>query len=65
MSVATIVYYSGYGHTAKQAEAVAKGIRSASASAKVHRKRDQGDLPDGMTLEDIGQTDAIIYGSPT
>jgi NAD(P)H dehydrogenase (quinone) len=65
MSVATIVYYSGYGHTAKQAEAVAKGIRSASATAKVHRLTDQGDLPDGMTLEDIGQTDAIIYGSLT
>jgi NAD(P)H dehydrogenase (quinone) len=65
MSVVTIVYYSGYGHTAKQAEAVAEGIRSASATAKVYRLTDQGDLPEGMTLEDIGQTDAIIYGSPT
>jgi NAD(P)H dehydrogenase (quinone) len=65
MSVVTIVYYSGYGHTAKQAEAVAEGIRSASAIAKVYRLTDQGDLPEGMTLEDIGQTDAIIYGSPT
>jgi flavorubredoxin len=64
MSVVTIVYYSGYGHTAKQAEAVAEGIRSASATAKVYRLTDQGDLPEGMTLEDIGQTDAIIYGSP-
>jgi NAD(P)H dehydrogenase (quinone) len=33
MSVVTIVYYSGYEHTAKQAEAVAEGIRSASATA--------------------------------
>jgi multimeric flavodoxin WrbA len=26
---------------------------------------DQGDLPDATTLEDVGQANAIIYGSPT
>ena len=64
MSVA-IVYFSGYGHTAKQAEAVADGVRSAGATARVYRLTDQGDLPDATTLEDVGQANAIIYGSPT
>jgi NAD(P)H dehydrogenase (quinone) len=65
MSVVAIVYFSGYGHTAKQAEAVAEGIRSAGSTAKVYRLTDHGDLPDGITLEDVGQANAIIYGSPT
>jgi NAD(P)H dehydrogenase (quinone) len=65
MSVISIVYFSGYGHTAKQAEAVAEGVRFAGSVAKVYRLTDQGDLPDGTTLEDIGQANAIIYGSPT
>jgi len=64
MSVVAIVYFSGYGHTAKQAEAVADGVRSAGATA-VYRLTDQGDLPDATTLEDVGQANAIIYGSPT
>jgi NAD(P)H dehydrogenase (quinone) len=37
MSVVAIVYFSGYGHTAKQAEAVADGVRSAGATARVYR----------------------------
>jgi hypothetical protein len=65
MSVVAIAYFSGYGHTAKQAEAVADGVRSAGATARVYRLTDQGDLPDVTTLEDVGQANAIIYGSPT
>ncbi len=65
MSVVAIVYFSGYGHTAKQAEAVADGIRSVGATARVYRLTDQGDLPDATTLDDVGQANAIIYGSPT
>jgi NAD(P)H dehydrogenase (quinone) len=65
MSVVAIVYFSGYGHTAKQAEAVADGVRSAGATARVYRLTDQGDLPDATTLEDVGHANAIIYGSPT
>src|SRR5258708_24633250 len=65
MSIVSIVYFSGYGHTAKQAEAVAEGIRSTGATAKVYRLTDQGDLPEGATMEDVGQANAIIYGSPT
>ena len=35
MNVVTIVYFSGYGQTVKQAEAVAEGIRSADCIAEV------------------------------
>ena len=63
MNVVTIVYFSGYGQTVKQAEAVAEGIRSADCIAEVYRLTDKGDLPDGYTLEDIGQAGAIIYGA--
>jgi hypothetical protein len=64
MNIVAIVCFSGYGHTAKQAEAVAAGIRSTGSIAEVYRLPDQGDLPEGLTLEDIGQANAIIYGSP-
>jgi NAD(P)H dehydrogenase (quinone) len=65
MSAVAIVYFSGYGHTAKQAEAVAEGIRLVDCNPEMYRLTDQGDLPDGITLEDIGKANAIVYGSPT
>lgn len=65
MSVVAIVYFSGYGHTARQAEAVADGVRSAGSTADVYRLTEQGDLPDGTAMEDVGRADAIVYGSPT
>jgi len=60
-----IVYFSGYGHTAKQAEAVRKGIASVEdAVAIVYRIDEAGDLPPGA-IEELDQAEAIIYGSPT
>ena len=57
----SIVYDSGYGHTAKQAHAVAKGIqRVAGAEAKLIAVTD-GAIP-WDTLE---ASEAIIFGSPT
>jgi hypothetical protein len=44
MSVVAIVYFSGYGYTAKQPEAVADGVRSVGATARVYRLTDQGDF---------------------
>jgi NAD(P)H dehydrogenase (quinone) len=65
MSSVAIVYFSGYGHTAKQAEAVRDGAASvASAKVKSYRISETGDLPEG-TFEEIGAVHAIIYGSPT
>ncbi|WP_020173944.1 flavodoxin family protein [Methyloferula stellata] len=64
MSFVAIVYFSGYGHTAKQADAVAEGVKAAGAELRVYRISDAGDLPEG-TLEELSGASAIIYGSPT
>jgi NAD(P)H dehydrogenase (quinone) len=60
-----IVYFSGYGHTAKQAQAVRAGAESVTNSVvSVYRINEVGDLPSGA-LEELDLVDAIIYGSPT
>ena len=57
----SIVYDSGYGHTARQAEAVAEGARRiAGVDVRLTAVSD-GPIPWG-TLE---MSDAIIFGSPT
>jgi NAD(P)H dehydrogenase (quinone) len=63
MTKIAIVYYSGYGHTAKQAEAVHAGAASA-AEATPYRIAANGDLPEGAFAA-LADADAIIYGSPT
>lgn len=65
MTKVAIVYFSGYGHTAKQAEAVKEGAASVAGVAVTDiRINENGDLPDGA-WEALAQQDAIIYGSPT
>lgn len=59
MSKVAVVYHSGYGHTAKQAEAVAKG-----AGAELIAIDANGEIsePQWATLD---SADAIVFGSPT
>jgi NAD(P)H dehydrogenase (quinone) len=65
MTTVAIVYYSGYGHTAKQAEAVHAGAASAAGTtATLYRIDANGELPEAA-WEAISQADAVIYGSPT
>ena len=65
MSKIAIVYFSGYGHTAKQAEAVRIGAQSTpDAFVSVYRINETGGLPAGA-LEELSSADAFIYGSPT
>lgn len=60
-----IVYYSGYGHTAKQAEAVAAGAASVDgADVKLFPISQEGDLAEAE-FDSLTDLDAIIYGSPT
>jgi multimeric flavodoxin WrbA len=54
-----IVYHSGYGHTAKVAEAVAEG-----AGATLLAIDAEGNLPAGG-WEQLDAADAIVFGSPT
>jgi len=57
----TILYDSGYGHTAKQAQAVAEGARRvAGAQAQLIAVAD-GDI----SWDTLAASDAIIFGSPT
>lgn len=65
MTTIAIVFFSGYGHTTKQAEAVFEGASSApGAKAKLYQINPEGDLPESA-WEEISKADAIIYGSPT
>jgi NAD(P)H dehydrogenase (quinone) len=59
----SIVYYSGHGHTAKQADAVAEGARE-RAEVSVFRIDDEGSWPDDM-FDVLERSDAIVFGSPT
>jgi NAD(P)H dehydrogenase (quinone) len=70
MTTVSIVYHSGSGHTAKMAEAVAKGA-GAVADVKVDLLAIAGDtihqgrFQDDKLLAQLDASDAIIFGSPT
>lgn len=65
MSTIGIVFFSGYGHTKKQAEAVAEGASGVpGATVKVFEIGQDGELPEA-SWDQLGDVDAIIYGSPT
>ncbi len=65
MAKIAIVYFSGYEHTARQAEAVRAGAADvAGATVDAYRLDANGDLPAGA-MEALGAADAIVYGSPT
>lgn len=63
MTTVAIVYFSGYGHTQRLAEAVRAGAASC-ADASLHRIDAQGELPEA-DMDALARADAIIYGSPT
>lgn len=64
LSVA-IVYHSGYGHTAKQAEAVAAGAAK-QAETNVHLiKVEELVDPESDKWATLDAADAIIFGAPT
>ena len=59
MSKIVIVYHSGYGHTAKIAQAVAEGSGGTLLAIDA-----EGNLPEGG-WETLAAADAIVFGSPT
>lgn len=56
-----IVYFSGYGHTAKQAQAVADGVGNKATMIQID---EHGDISDDAWTQ-LDKADAIIFGSPT
>lgn len=63
MTTVSIVYFSGYGHTAKQAEAVRDGAAKAATATLVAIDQ-EGNLTDEQWAT-LKASDAIIFGSPT
>jgi NAD(P)H dehydrogenase (quinone) len=61
MSNIVIVYHSGYGHTAKIAQAVAQGAGSAASLLSIDA---EGNLPEGG-WEQLAAAKTIVFGSPT
>ena len=59
MSKIVIVFHSGYGHTAKVAQAVAEGAGGTLLAIDA-----EGNLPEGG-WEQLAAADAIVFGSPT
>lgn len=59
MAKVVVVYHSGYGHTAKQAEAIAQG-----AQAELMAIDAEGNLTEAQWAK-LNAADAIIFGSPT
>ena len=65
MTKIAIIYFSGYGHTKKQAEAVRQGVESVPGVSVIMAEIDKsGDLPVEI-FNSITDANAIIYGSPT
>ncbi|AEG92600.1 flavodoxin family protein [Ramlibacter tataouinensis] len=59
MADIAVVFHSGYGHTQRQAQAVAEG-----AAARLIAIDAEGNLPEGA-WEQLAAADAIVFGSPT
>lgn len=59
MSKTVVVYFSGYGHTQRVAQAVAEG-----AGAQLIAVDAEGNVPDSA-WDDLAAADAIIFGAPT
>ena len=70
MTNISIVYFSGTGHTAKMAEAIAKGV-SAVAGTQVQvlpiqsEEIQNGRFKNDSLMAKLDASDAVIFGSPT
>ncbi|MFL1380666.1 MULTISPECIES: flavodoxin family protein [unclassified Nocardiopsis] len=56
-----VAFHSGYGHTARQAEAVARGAENAGARVSLHDVT----APDADLWSALDAAHAIVFGSPT
>ena len=61
----SVVFHSGYGHTAKQAEAVAEGVAAVDGIACATYTVEQLFDPEGDAFAELDKADAIIVGCPT
>ncbi|MES2106051.1 MAG: flavodoxin family protein [Pseudomonadota bacterium] len=64
MKKVAIVYFSGYGHTTKAAEAVKAGIIATDTAAELIQIDAEGNIPEAA-WNTLAAADAIVFGSPT
>ena len=65
MTTTAIIYFSGYGHTAKQAEAVAIGAASVEGNTVQTIVIDKEGNITEQDWASLAAADAIIFGTPT
>ena len=66
MTVKTcVVYHSGYGHTAKQAEAVLQGMQEVAGVEASLVSVDDLNTEDSTAWETLDAADALVFGCPT
>lgn len=63
MAKIEIIYFSGYGHTAKQAEAIRDGA-AVHGDARLWALAPDGQVPDAL-WDAADAADALIFGAPT
>ncbi|MGF7162218.1 multimeric flavodoxin WrbA [Rhodoligotrophos appendicifer] len=56
-----IVFHSGYGHTARQAEAVRRGVEKVPGASVLYLTSEEAQ----SRWDDLAVADAIIFGAPT
>ena len=56
-----VIFHSGYGHTARQAEAVRRGIERVAGASALYLTSDEAQA----RLSDLELADAMIFGAPT
>jgi NAD(P)H dehydrogenase (quinone) len=56
-----IVFHSGYGHTARQAEAVRRGLEKVPGASALYLTSEEAQT----RWDDLARADAIIFGAPT
>lgn len=65
MSLISLVFHSGYGHTKKQANAVAQGLKTVDETEiRLIEIDQQGEISSKDWLS-LNTSDAIVFGSPT
>jgi len=61
----SVVYHSGYGHTQKQAEAIAAGAGEDSSTTVNLISVDDLKDPESASWTMLDESDALVFGSPT
>ena len=64
MTQVSIVYFSGYGHTKKVADAIVAKMTAAGAKADLIVVDSEGNVPEAA-WETLAASDAIVLGAPT